>query len=68
MAARRRTGVAAILAGALVFAGQGGELVFGSPWDAVDAVFVALWAGGVDALGARSQACGRFYAAPAPGR
>jgi hypothetical protein len=43
----RHTGVAAILAGALVFAGQGGELTFGSPSDLVDGVFVALWAGGV---------------------
>jgi hypothetical protein len=47
----RRTGVAAILAGALMFAGQGGELLFGSPSDFVDALFVALWAGGVVALG-----------------
>lgn len=51
MSRLRRTGVAAILAGALIFAGQGGELVFGSPSDLVDAVFVALWAGGVVALG-----------------
>jgi hypothetical protein len=47
----RRTGVAAILAGALIFAGQGGELIFGSPSDLVDAVFVVLWACGVVALG-----------------
>jgi hypothetical protein len=47
----RRTAVAAILAGALIFAGQGGELAFGSPSDLVDAVFVLLWAGGVLALG-----------------
>jgi hypothetical protein len=47
----RRTGLAAIVAGALIFAGQGGELVFGSPSDLVDAVFVALWGGGVLALG-----------------
>jgi hypothetical protein len=47
----RRTGVAAILAGALIFAGQGGELAFGSPSDLVDAVFVVLWGGGVVALG-----------------
>ena len=51
MSRLRRTGVAAILAGALIFAGQGGELIFGSPSDLVDGVFVALWAGGVLALG-----------------
>ena len=47
----RRTGVAAICAGALVFAGQAGELVFGSPSDAVDAALIALWAGGALAFG-----------------
>ena len=46
-----QTGVAAILAGALIFAGQGGELVFGSPSDFVDSVFVALWTAGMVALG-----------------
>jgi hypothetical protein len=51
VAALRRTGIAAILAGALIFAGQGGELAFGSPSDLVDAVFVVLWGGGVVALG-----------------
>jgi hypothetical protein len=51
MTSLRRTGIAAVLAGALVFAGQGGELAFGSPSDLVDEVFVALWAGGVVALG-----------------
>ena len=47
MASRQRTGVAAILAGALLFAGQGGELVFhetaGALWLAFGIVsFVAL--------------------------
>jgi hypothetical protein len=51
VSALRRTGTAAIFAGALIFAGQGGELVFGSPSDLVDAVFAALWGGGVVALG-----------------
>ena len=46
-----RTSVAAILAGALIFAGHGGELVFGSPSDLVDGVFVGLWIAGVLALG-----------------
>ena len=45
-----RTGVAAILGGVLIFAGQAGELVFGSPSDLVDAVFVALLGLGVAAL------------------
>lgn len=50
MAAHFRTGVAAILAGTLLFAGQGGELVFGSPSDFADAVFVLLVAAGFVAL------------------
>lgn len=45
-----RTGIAAILAGALFFAGQGGEVVFGSPSDLVDAVFVLLAGSGLVAL------------------
>jgi hypothetical protein len=49
-AASPRTGIAAILAGVLFFAGQGGELVFGSPSDLVDAVFVLLAGGGLVAL------------------
>jgi hypothetical protein len=48
--ASARTGIAAVLAGALSFAGQGGELVFGSPSDLVDAVFVLLAGGGLVAL------------------
>ena len=46
-----RTGVAAILAGALIFAGQGGELVFGSTRNLVGGVYVVLWSAGVLALG-----------------
>ena len=46
-----RTSVAAILAGALIFAGHGGELVFGSPSDLVGAVFVGLWSVGIVGLG-----------------
>ena len=48
---KRRTGVAAVLAGVLIFAGHGGELVFGSPSDLVDGVFVGLWIAGIVALG-----------------
>lgn len=47
----RRTGLAAILAGALIFAGQAGELVFGSPSDLVDAFLVLLAGAGIVALG-----------------
>ena len=47
----RRTGVAAILAGLLFFAGQAGELVFGSPSRVVDVLFVVLGGGGIIALG-----------------
>jgi hypothetical protein len=50
MTSRSRTGVAAILAGALYFAGQGGELVFGSPSRFVDVLFVGLGIGGFVAL------------------
>jgi hypothetical protein len=47
MTHRRRAGIAAILAGALYFAGQVGELVFGDPeW-----LFVPLGAVGLIALG-----------------
>jgi hypothetical protein len=45
-----RTGLAAILAGVLIFAGQAGELVFGSPSDRVTVVYVLLYGGGVIAL------------------
>lgn len=51
MDSRRRTGIAAILAGALLFVGQGGELVFDTPeslWAAIGiggfvALAVAIW-------------------------
>jgi hypothetical protein len=46
MASRRRTGVAAIAAGALYFAGHGGELVFDSP----EGLWVTLGIGGFIAL------------------
>jgi len=39
------------LAGLLIFAGQGGELVFGSPSSLVDVLFVALGGTGLIALG-----------------
>jgi hypothetical protein len=45
------TGVAAILAGLLIFAGQAGELVFGSPSMLAGVVYVLLVGGGVVALG-----------------
>jgi hypothetical protein len=46
----RVAGGAAIAAGSLYFAGQGGELVFGSPSTAVDILFVVLGALGLFAL------------------
>jgi hypothetical protein len=47
MTHRRRAGIAAILAGALFFAGQGGEIVFHDPeW-----LFVPLGAAGLIAFG-----------------
>jgi hypothetical protein len=48
---RRRTGVAAVMAGLFIFAGQGGQLVFGSPSRLVDVVFVVLGGIGLIALG-----------------
>jgi hypothetical protein len=65
---RSRTGVAAILAGVLIFAGQGGELVFGSPSDLVGAVFVALLGAGVVALGVALWGLRDLIAGTRPGR
>jgi hypothetical protein len=48
---RARLGLASIAAGALWFAGQAGELVFGSPSELVDIVFILLGTGGFVALG-----------------
>lgn len=48
MEAKARTGAAAILAGALYFAGQGGQLVFGD--DVPDAIYVAFGSAGFVAL------------------
>jgi hypothetical protein len=45
-----RTGIAAILAGVLIFAGQAGELVLGSGSDAQTAVEVTLFGVGIAAL------------------
>ena len=47
----RHTGAAAVLAGLLFFAGQAGELVFGSPSRVVDVLFVVLGGIGLLALG-----------------
>lgn len=49
-ARHRRLGVAAIAAGLLYFAGQAGELVFGSPSEFVDVVFILLGVAGFIAL------------------
>ena len=46
-----RTAIAAILAGVLIFAGQAGELIFGSRSGLVTAVYVLLGGGGILALG-----------------
>jgi hypothetical protein len=46
MASRQRTGVAAILAGALLFVGHGGELVFDTP----EALWATIGIGGFVAL------------------
>src|SRR5687767_11560276 len=48
---RRRTGFAAVMAGRVIFAGQSGPLVFGSPSRLVDVVFVVLGGIGLIALG-----------------
>jgi hypothetical protein len=48
MSSRLRTGVAAILAGGLIFAGQGGQLVFGD--DVSDGVYAGFGTAGFVAL------------------
>lgn len=48
---RRTTALAAVTAGALIFAGQVGEIAFGSPSGLVDVLYVLAFAGGVVALG-----------------
>ena len=48
---RRRTGFAAVMAGLVIFGGQGGQLVFGSPSRLVDVLFVVLGGIGLIALG-----------------
>ena len=48
---RRGTGFAAVVAGLFIFAGQGGQLVFGSPSRLVDVLFVVLGGTGLIALG-----------------
>jgi len=55
-----RTGVAAILAGMLIFAGQAGELAFGPASDARTAVEVALSGLGIAALTAAIWRLGRL--------
>lgn len=55
-----RTGVAAILAGVLIFAGQAGELAFGEGSDGQTAVWVALSGFGVAALIAAIWRLGRL--------
>jgi hypothetical protein len=65
---RSQTGIAAILAGALIFAGQAGELVFGSPSDFVDGVFVGLWTAGTVALVLALWGLRRVIAGTRPGR
>jgi hypothetical protein len=52
----------------LIFAGQGGELVFGSPSDLVDAVFVALVGAGIVALGVALWGLRDVIAGTRPGR
>ena len=68
MESRSQTGIAAILAGALIFAGQAGELVFGSPSDLVDGVFVGLWTAGTVALVLALWGLRRVIAGTRPGR
>jgi len=52
MMSSSRTGLAAILAGLLIFAGQAGELVFGSSSGFEGALEIGLWSTGAAALGA----------------
>jgi hypothetical protein len=65
MASRQRTGVAAILAGALYFAGQGGELVFN---ETAGALWLALGIGGFLALAVAIWGLREFVGATRAGR
>lgn len=66
MDSRSRTAVAAILAGALIFAGQGGQLVFG---DAIpDAVYASFGAAGFVALAVAIGGLREFLAGTRAGR
>lgn len=64
----RRTALAAILAGALIFAGQAGELLFGTPTDLVQFVWVLLSVGGVVALGVALLGMSDLIGGTKPGR
>lgn len=66
MDSRSRTGAAAILAGGLIFAGQGGQLVFG---DAIpDAVYASFGAAGFVALAVAIWGLRDFLAGTRVGR
>ena len=64
----RRTALAAILAGALIFAGQAGELIFGTPSDLAQFVWVLLSFGGVVALGVALLGMRNIIGGTKPGR
>ena len=64
----RRTGLAAVLAGLLFFAGQAGELVFGSPSRVVDVLFVVLGGIGLLALGIAVWGLRGLTSSTRPGR
>lgn len=55
-----RTGIAAILAGALIFAGQGGDLAFGSEPAGLNMLWVLLWALGFAAIVVAISRLGRL--------
>jgi hypothetical protein len=64
----RRTGVAAILAGALYFAGQAGELIFASDSGVAGITWVGLGIGGFIALGVALWGLRRLIEGTRPGR
>jgi hypothetical protein len=64
----RRAGIASIVAGALFFLGQGGELVFGDDSDAIFAVLVSLLAVAILAFGVAFWSLRRLFPESKVGR
>jgi hypothetical protein len=66
MTSRVRTGIASVLAGVLIFTGQGGQLVFGD--EVPDGVYASFGAGGFAALAVAIWGLRELLAGTRPGR